>query len=80
MPDPRLNIVDGVLYVDLSEGIHAPEFEGLYDNILEEVSAETVVLVDVAGAKMSGTGDFLLDSLVTQLRARDVSVTVLRRP
>lgn len=78
--DWRLELVDGVLHVDLTGGLQSSDFERLYDGILQEMRAVDGVLIDIGDAKMTGTGDFLLDSLVAQLRARDVSVTVLRRP
>ena len=37
------------------------------------------MLIDLGDATLSGTGDFLLDSLVSNLRTRNVATSVLRR-
>jgi hypothetical protein len=79
-PDRRLELADGVLRVDLTAGVVAADFERLYDGILQEIRTVHEVIVDVRGAQVSNTGNFLLGSLVAQLQARDVAVTVLRDP
>jgi hypothetical protein len=76
----NLDLDDGVLTVELRAGIESTEFERLYDGIVREISAVEAVLIDVGGIQMTNTGSQLLDSLVAQLEARGLTVTVLRRP
>jgi len=76
----NLDLDDGVLTVELRAGIESTEFELLYDGIVREISAVEAVLIDVGGIQMTSTGSQLLDSLVAQLEARGLTVTVLRRP
>ena len=76
----NLHLDDGVLTVELTAGIESAEFERLYDGIVREISAIEAVLIDVGGIQMTNTGSQLLDSLIAQLEARGLTVTVLRRP
>jgi hypothetical protein len=78
-PAWRFHLVDRILQVDLTSGIEAGEFENLYDGILEQIGEVDGVLIDLGDATLSGTGDFLLDSLVSNLRTRNVATSVLRR-
>ena len=78
-PAWRFQLVDRILQVDLTAGIEAGEFENLYDGILERIGEVDGVLIDLGDATLSGTGDFLLDSLVSNLRTRNVATSVLRR-
>ena len=78
-PAWRFQLVDRILQVDLTAGIEAGEFENLYDGILERIGEADGVLIDLGDATLSGTGDFLLDSLVSNLRTRNVATSVLRR-
>ena len=78
-PAWRFHLVDRILRVDLTAGIEAGEFENLYDGILERIGEVDGVLIDLGDATLSGTGDFLLDSLVSNLRTRNVATSVLRR-
>ena len=76
----QLRLDDGVLTVELTAGIESAEFERLYDGIVQEISAVQAVLIDVGRIQMTNTASQLLDSLVAQLEARGLTVTVLRRP
>lgn len=78
-PAWRFEVVDRILRVDLTAGIEAGDFEHLYDGILAQVGDVDGVLIDLGEASLSGTGDFLLDSLVSNLRTRNVATSVLRR-
>ena len=78
-PAWRFQLVDRILQVDLTAGIEAGEFENLYDGILERMGEVDGVLIDLGDATLSGTGEFLLDSLVSNLRTRNVATSVLRR-
>jgi hypothetical protein len=78
-PAWHFQLVDRVLQVDLTAGIEAGEFESLYDGILERIGEVDGVLIDLGDATLSGTGEFLLDSLVSNLRTRNVATSVLRR-
>jgi hypothetical protein len=78
-PAWRFQLVDRILQVDLTAGIEAGEFENLYDGILERIGEVDGVLIDLGDATLSGTGEFLLDSLVSNLRTRNVATSVLRR-
>jgi hypothetical protein len=78
-PAWRFQLVDRILQVDLTAGIEAGDFENLYDDILERIGEVDGVLIDLGDATLSGTGDFLLDSLVSNLRTRNVATSVLRR-
>jgi hypothetical protein len=78
-PAWRFRLVDRILQVDITAGIEAGEFENLYDGILERIGEADGVLIDLGDATLSGTGDFLLDSLVSNLRTRNVATSVLRR-
>jgi hypothetical protein len=75
----HFHLVDRVLQVDLTAGIEAGEFESLYDGILERIGEVDGVLIDLGDATLSGTGEFLLDSLVSNLRTRNIATSVLRR-
>jgi hypothetical protein len=77
-PAWRFQLVDRVLQVDLTAGIEAGEFENLYDGILERMGEVDGVLIDLGDATLSGTGEFLLDSLVSNLRTRNIATSVLR--
>jgi hypothetical protein len=78
-PAWHFHLVDRVLQVDLTAGIEAGEFESLYDGILERMGEVDGVLIDLGDATLSGTGEFLLDSLVSNLRTRNIATSVLRR-
>jgi hypothetical protein len=78
-PAWRFELVDRVLRVDLTAGIDAGDFEILFDGILEQAGQVNGVLIDLGAATLTGTGDFLLDSLVSNLRTRNLATSVLRR-
>jgi hypothetical protein len=78
-PAWRFQLVDRILQVDLTAGIEAGGFESLYDGILERTGEVDGVLIDLGDATLSGTGEFLLDSLVSNLRTRNIATSVLRR-
>jgi hypothetical protein len=76
----RFELVDRILRVDLTAGIEAGDFEVLYDGILAKMGEFDGVLIDLGDATLTGTGDFLLESLVSNLRrTRNVATSVLRR-
>jgi hypothetical protein len=79
-PGWRIEVTDRIMRVDLTHGIEAGEFEHLYDDILLGIGEADEVSIDLGDATLTATGDFLLDSLVANLRTRDVPATVLRRP
>lgn len=79
-PAWRFEVVDGILHVDLTGGMEAGEFEHLYDDILLALVEAKRVSIDLGATTLTGTGEFLLDSLVANLRTRDIATTVLRRP
>jgi hypothetical protein len=76
----HLHLDDGVLTVDLTAGIESADFERLYDGIVQEISAVEGVHIDIGHTPMTNTGRLLLNSLVAQLEARGLSVTVQPRP
>lgn len=76
----HLQLEGGVLTVELSSGIESADFERLYDGIVREISAVERVHIDVGAAAMTTTGTQLLGSLVAQLEARGLSVTVQPPP
>jgi len=75
----RFELVDRILRVDLTAGIGSGDFEVLYDGILAKIGQFDGVLIDLGDATLTGTGEFLLDSLVKNLRTRSVATSVLRR-
>jgi hypothetical protein len=77
-PQWRFELVERVLRIDLTDGIEAGDFERLYDGILQQIADIDGVLIDLGDVTLSGTGTFLLDSLVANLRARDIATSVLR--
>ena len=79
-PAWRIEVTERILRVDLTHGIEAGDLEHLYDDILLRVGEADEVSIDLGDATLTATGDSLLDSLVANLRARDVPTTVLRRP
>jgi hypothetical protein len=79
-PAWRIEVTDRILRVDLTRGIEAGEFEHLYDDILLGIGEADEVSIDLGDATLTATGDFLLNSLVANLQAREVRATVLRRP
>ena len=78
-PAWRIEVTERILRVDLTHGIEAGRFEQLYDDILLGVGDADEVSIDLGDVTLTATGAFLLDSLVANLRARDVPTTVLRR-
>ena len=79
-PAWRIEVTDRIMRVDLTHGIEAGGFEHLYDDILLGIGEVDEVSIDLGDATLTATGNFLLDSLVANLRTREVPVTVLRRP
>jgi hypothetical protein len=73
----HLQLEDGVLTVELTSGIESADFERLYDGIVREISAVERVHIVVGPTPMTTTGGQLLSSLVAQLEARGLAVTVL---
>lgn len=79
-PEWRIQVTDRIMRVDLTGGIEAGDFEHLYDDILLGIGETDEVSIDLGDATLTATGDFLLDSMVANLRTRDVPATVVRRP
>jgi hypothetical protein len=76
----HLQLVDGVLTVELRSGIESADFERLYDGIVREINAVDRVHIDIGATLLTSTGNQLLGSLVAQLEARGLSVTVQPPP